>query len=193
MCEVEKKRRAAPRRASLVMCRAGWDGTAVRLVWSFMCCVKLRWRTPTGLHRICSLREVRCLHHPIQFPKEPLVSSTPMTKEAGRFETGIQPHGKANGRIHIWLLDSRDCPSMCFHGSSISLSTVVILLVYDQCLQTPGRLKLHLATLKIFRCSYFSAVTQDQKGKNIGQANKFHQILPYPKQMFILLNTGMYD
>lgn len=92
-----------------------------------------------------------------------------MAKEAGRFEAGLQPHGMANGRIQIWLLDSRDCPSMCFHGPSISLSTGVILLVYDQCLQTLGRLQLLLASLKICECLYFSAFTQDQKGKNIGQ------------------------
>lgn len=107
-----------------------------------------------------------------------------MAKEAGRFEAGIQPHGKANGRIHIWLLESRGCPRMCFHGPSFSLSTGVTLLVYDQYLQTLGRLKLYLATLKICRCLYclyFSAFTQDQKGKNIGQTNKFPQILLYPK------------
>lgn len=59
-----------------------------------------------------------------------------------------------------------------------------MLLVYDQCLQTLGKLKLPLITLEIFRCSFFSAFTQDQKGKNIGQTNKLHQILPYPKANF---------
>lgn len=60
---------------------------------------------------------------------------------SGRFEVGIHPHSVANWKIHIWLLDSRDCSSMCFCGLFVSLSTLVILLVYDQCLQTLGRLK----------------------------------------------------
>lgn len=64
-------------------------------------------------------------------------------------------------------------PKHCFHGPSISLSTGIIPLVYDQCVQALGRLNLHLATLKICRCSYFSAFTQDQKGKNIGQKTSF--------------------
>lgn len=120
--------------------------------------------------------------YPIFQGTDPLRSSSIlMATEAGRFEVEIQPHGKANGRIPIWLLDLKDCPRTCFHGPSLSLSTGVILLVCDQCLQTLGRLRLHLGALKICRCSYFSGFTQDQKGKNIGQTNKFHQILLHPK------------
>lgn len=115
-------------------------------------------------------------HYPISQGTDYFWSfSTLMAEEAGRFELGMQPHDTARGRIHIWLLGSRHCPSMCFHRPSISL------LVYDQCLQTLGRLKLHLSTLNLCRCSCFSAFTQDQKGKNIGQTNNFQPILPYPK------------
>lgn len=156
------------------------------MVWSFTCWVKLSWRTPTAVWTSQDLfstgSRMPLSHYPISQGTDYLwSSSTLMAKEAGRFEDAIQPHGKASGRIHIWLLDSRHCPSMSFHGPYISLSAVVILLVYDQCLQTLGRLKLYLSTINICRCSYFSAFTQDQNRKNIGQTTKFHQILPYPK------------
>lgn len=124
-----------------------WGSSKIGLV--FMCWVKLSWRTPTAVRTsedpFSKGSTMPLSHYPISQGTDYFwSSSTLMAEEAGRFEVGMQPHGKGSGRIHIWLLGWRHCPGVCFHGPSISLSAVVTLLVYDQCFQTLGRLKLHI-------------------------------------------------
>lgn len=109
-------------------------------------------------------------------------------RQLGRLEVGYQAHSVAKCKIHIGFLDSFETSSsMCFCGPVVRLFTLVILPMYDRCLQTLGRLKLPLVTLNIFRC--FSTFTRKaRKGKSLVKqtkrekhwSNKLHQILQYP-------------
>lgn len=70
--------------------------------------------------------------------------------------------------VKFKILDSWHCSSMCFCGPFISPSTLVILLVYHQCLQTLGRLKgNHLLPSKFSDVGVSQPSLKIRKGKTL--------------------------
>lgn len=97
-------------------------------------------------------------------------------------------------KIHIWLLDSWDYLSMCFCGPFLRLSTLVILLVDDPCLQKHERLKGNHWLPSTFSDVYISLLSLNTgKGKTSVRQTSFIKYFHTQRQIFILFNIGMHD